>query len=90
MNKKIKELAEQAGFENGHQDRNGNSYSYELEKFAELIVKEAFRDGILYSAKKYRCVGYERFTGNDVALFLEMESCEVSDDDILEHFEVEE
>jgi hypothetical protein len=40
MNDKIRELAEQAGFENGHQDRNGNSYSYELEKFAELIVRE--------------------------------------------------
>ena len=40
MNERIKQLAEQAGFENGHQDRNGNSLSNELEKFAELIVKE--------------------------------------------------
>jgi hypothetical protein len=40
MNERIWKLAEQAGFENGHQDRNGNSLSYELEKFAELIVKE--------------------------------------------------
>ena len=40
MNERIKELAEQAGFENGHQDRNGNSLSGELEKFAELIVRE--------------------------------------------------
>jgi hypothetical protein len=40
MNEKIYDLAEQAGFENGHQDRYGNSYSYELEKFAELIAKE--------------------------------------------------
>jgi hypothetical protein len=40
MNNKIQELAERAGFENGHQDRNGNSLSYELEKFAELIVRE--------------------------------------------------
>lgn len=38
--KRICELAKQAGFENGHQDRNGNSLSGELEKFAELIVKE--------------------------------------------------
>ena len=37
---RINELAEQAGFENGHQDRNGNSLSNELEKFAELIVRE--------------------------------------------------
>jgi hypothetical protein len=43
MNNKIEKLAEQAGFENGHQDRNGNSYSYELEKFAELIIKECDR-----------------------------------------------
>ena len=40
MNERIQELAEQAGFENGHQDRNGNSLSGELEKFAELIVVE--------------------------------------------------
>ena len=40
MDERIALFAEQAGFENGHQDRNGNSYSYELEKFAELLVKE--------------------------------------------------
>ena len=40
MNERIFELAEQAGFKNGHQDRNGNSLSNELETFAELIVRE--------------------------------------------------
>jgi len=40
MNERIRELAEQAGFENGHQDRNGNSLSQELEMFAELIILE--------------------------------------------------
>ena len=40
MNERIANLAEQAGFENGHQDRYGNSLSHELEKFAELIVQE--------------------------------------------------
>jgi hypothetical protein len=40
MNERIRELAEQAGFENGHQDRYGNSLSQELEKFAELIILE--------------------------------------------------
>jgi hypothetical protein len=40
MNERINQLAEQAGFENGHQDRYGNSYEYELEKFAELIIRE--------------------------------------------------
>ena len=40
MNERILALATQAGFENGHQDRNGNSLSYELEKFAESIVGE--------------------------------------------------
>jgi hypothetical protein len=40
MNERIIELAEQAGFENGHQDRYGNSLSQELEQFAELIVRE--------------------------------------------------
>lgn len=43
MNERIWKLAEEAGFENGHQDRNGNSLSYELEKFAELIVRECAR-----------------------------------------------
>ena len=40
MNERITQLAEQAGFENGHQDRYGNSLSQELEQFAELIVNE--------------------------------------------------
>ena len=43
MNKRIQELAEQAGFENGHQDRYGNSLSQELEKFAELIIQDCVR-----------------------------------------------
>lgn len=40
MNERIQELAEQAGFENGHQDRDGRSLSSELEKFAQLIIEE--------------------------------------------------
>ena len=60
------------------------------EKFAELIVAEAFRAGMLYSAKKYAAVCEDRFTGNDVAMFLEMEACELSDEDIKQHFGVEE
>lgn len=40
MNERIRELVQQAGFENGHQDRDGRSLSDELEKFAELIVRE--------------------------------------------------
>jgi len=40
MNNRILELAYHAGFKNGHQDHYGNSLSQELEKFAELIVKE--------------------------------------------------
>lgn len=51
MNDKFMELAEQAGFENGHQDRNGNSLSYELEKFAELIIEECFSQ--IYDRGKY-------------------------------------
>jgi len=50
----------------------------------EQGLQEAFRAGIMYSAKKYRhaTVARECFTGNDVALFLEMEACELSGDDI--------
>jgi len=45
-------------------------------------LSEVFRSGMLYSAKKYAATGSERFTGNDIAMFLEMESCELSDGDI--------
>ena len=53
-------------------------------------MAEAFRAGMLYSAKKYAAVCEDRFTGNDVAMFLEMEACELSDEDIKQHFGVEE
>jgi endonuclease I len=43
MNQQIRQLAEQAGF-NLHNDVNdGPSYNYEINKFAELIVKECCR-----------------------------------------------
>ena len=53
MNERIIELAEQAGFENGHQDRYGNSLSQELEKFAELIVQECANVGERYADGNY-------------------------------------
>ena len=40
MNERIFELAKKAGFEDGHQDRYGNSLSHELEKFAALIAQD--------------------------------------------------
>ena len=91
MNERIKELWSQAG---GHYN-GGNQHTWpeytidDPEKFAELIVAEAFRSGMLYSAKKYKAVSDEQFTGNDVAMFLEMEACELSDEDIKQHFGVE-
>tara|TARA_R110000868_G_scaffold209102_5_gene458703 strand:- start:476 stop:754 length:279 start_codon:yes stop_codon:yes gene_type:complete len=92
MNERIKELAEQAVEETQlmmiMEFKNFESKLYE--KFAELIVAEAFRAGMLYSAKKYAAVCEDRFTGNDVAMFLEMEACELSDEDIKQHFGVEE
>ena len=42
----------------------------------------AFRAGVLYAAKKYAEVSEDRFTGNDVSMFLEMEEAELSDEDI--------
>jgi len=85
---KIKELAKQVGylpdmFGVGHWDMP------EFKRFAELIVTEAFRAGMLYSAKKYSEVGQERFIGNDVSLFLEMEAVELTDDEIIQHFCIE-
>ena len=56
MNERIEKLAEQAGFENGHQDRNGNSLSGELEKFAELIVKECAEVARAHTLEKYHGV----------------------------------
>lgn len=93
MNKRIKELAAQAGCEPRQMAPGSTRYmkaDANLEKFAELIVAEAFRAGMLYSAKKYAAVGEDRFTGNDVVLFLEMEAGELTDDEIKEHFGVEE
>jgi hypothetical protein len=83
MNKRINLLLEQSGLQPYYDAQEG-----QIEKFAELIVAEAFRSGMLYSAKKYAAVGDEKFTGNDVAMFLEMEACELSDEDINQHFEI--
>jgi hypothetical protein len=89
MNKRIEELALLCYEECGDYHIGSNS-QFNHQKFAELIVAEAFRAGMLYSAKKYADEGSEHFTGNDVAMFLEMEACELSDEDIKEHFGVEE
>ena len=92
MNKRIIELAVQADikFLDFHGREYCEAWVEQQEKFAELIVAEAFRAGMLYSAKKYAAVGEDRFTGNDVVLFLEMEAGELTDDEIKEHFGVEE
>jgi hypothetical protein len=40
MNERIRELAEQAGFNISNDPIDGHDFNYELEKFAELIVRE--------------------------------------------------
>jgi hypothetical protein len=92
MNERIRLLAEQATLKWVEEVPGGvqEMEFFDKEKFAELIVAEAFRAGMLYSAKKYAAVGEDRFTGNDVVLFLEMEAGELTDDEIKEHFGVEE
>jgi hypothetical protein len=96
MNERIFELAGEAGLKVESRMTNPPKpfqivgSMEEFEKFAELIVAEAFRAGMMYSAKKYADEGSEHFTGNDVAMFLEMEACELSDEDIKQHFGVEE
>ena len=66
MNERIEKLAEQAGFENGHQDRNGNSLSYELEKFAQLIIAECLNQCY------YRGMNDELYAGQlRAALYIE-------------------
>ena len=89
MNERIQELIKQCT--SWSEGSTWTSHEeFDKEKFAELIVAEAFRAGMLYSAKKYAAVCEDRFTGNDVAMFLEMEACELSDEDIKQHFGVEE
>jgi hypothetical protein len=66
MNPQIEKLAEQAGFENGHQDRNGNSLSYELEKFAQLLISECLNQCY------YRGMNDELYAGQlRAALYIE-------------------
>ena len=45
MNERIRELAEQAGFEPHYEPDGTFSYSEQFEKFAELIVKECMTVG---------------------------------------------
>ena len=66
MNPQIEKLAEQAGFENGHQDRNGNSLSYEIEKFAQLLISECLNQCY------YRGMNDELYAGQlRAALYIE-------------------
>ena len=91
MNNRIQELIKQSYDEVPHErDWDATSSVFNKEKFAELIMSEAFRAGMLYSAKKYANVSKEQFTGNDVAMFLEMEANELSDEDINQHFGIKE
>jgi protein-tyrosine-phosphatase len=89
MNERIYELAEQAGFENGHQDRYGNSLSQELEKFAELIVAECInREELLGAIARGWCSEKNSHKTMDpdlaLAIFDEVER------QIKQHFGVEE
>ena len=74
MNERIWKLAEQAGFENGHQDRNGNSLSYELEKFAQLLIMESIS------------VVNKRYMGDNNREDFEVRRCV---EDLKKHFGVE-
>jgi hypothetical protein len=56
-------------------------------KFAESLVEDAFLSGIIYCSKKYEKVGLEKFTGNDVSIFLQMEASELSKEDIEQFLE---
>lgn len=86
MNDRIKEIARQAGLIAPYGSDTVGLRDFDYLKFAHLIVDEAFRKGILYSAKKYEAVGDETFIGYDVSAFLEMEAVEVKDDDVRELF----
>lgn len=92
MNERIKELLDLANIKF---DKDINEIDIclmlpsDLGTFAELVMTRAFRLGVRHAAKKYRTVGDERFTGNDVALFLEMEAVEVLDEEIKQQFDKE-
>jgi hypothetical protein len=67
MNERIFELANKAGFENGHQDRNGNSLSGELEKFAELLIRECIEQCEKQEYDYWRAPEDQEFTPQDCA-----------------------
>lgn len=80
---RIIELAEQAGFENGHQDCNGNSLSNELEKFAELIVDEC-----IDKIETYR-IPVGNSAAGEMACRWTYDALKEIRDEIKEHFGVE-
>mgnify|MGYP000075924147 CR=1 FL=1 len=63
---------------NGRHDISAMDAVTELRQDTEKY----FRAGLMWGANKYALQPKERFTGNDVAMFLEMESFEVDSDDI--------
>lgn len=86
MKENIQNIAEEAGIYVPMFDDN-NEDNAKLEKFAELIAQKAFRAGLLYAAKKYENYSQDSFTGSDVAMFLEMESFEVTNEEITDLFD---
>jgi hypothetical protein len=82
------ELAREAGidawWDSGSDWRE--TFNEHLKAFEALVRADeqanAFRAGVLYAAKKYAKVSEDRFTGNDVSMFLEMNEAELSDEDI--------
>ena len=58
----------------------------EFNQYLHKLTNQAFRAGILYAAKKYENKE-DYFTGNDVAMFLEMEVFELWDEEIQQHLQ---
>lgn len=89
MNNKLKELAVEAGIsfipymesDGCDEDHPDSIHNLHLERFAALVADEAFRQGILYIAKKYEnAIGDSRYSHSDVKIFCEMESVEADFD----------
>ena len=78
MNERIKELAEQAGFRS-NPDIYDRNQSFDMEKFAELIVGECMR------MCDVAAIGYESHNH-----FKEANGCYSAKEYIEEHFGVEE
>ena len=83
MNERIKELAEQAGWDYSKIERRNQTENFDEQKFAELIVKECLAHGKLTQSQTVVNGSEEYNAGREMGI-------EVFMNQIKQHFGVEE